>query len=126
MPSSITLSAHTQEVPRHIQQQRNSPSADGCTSISSGSLQGHRPLYSITHSIKPRTAQVLVGYALERLAGFGIPTLANWKVEVDESDGSFQVDFISPDDAVLGVCGILLTANRCGVSFDHGVHAYFR
>lgn len=82
-----------------------------------------RPLYSVPATVKPRTLQVLIRHARERLAPFGIPDLESWAVEVIQDDDDYQVDFVNNQGARFCVNAIQLTPNKCGVAYDYGISA---
>lgn len=82
-----------------------------------------KPLYTVPPTVKPRTQQLLVRYARERLSPFGISDLDSWAVEVIQDDDDYQVDFVNEKGARFSVNAIRLTTNKCGIEYDYGVSA---
>ena len=118
---NLTLSAHSVQMPLSLRAQLAARKDDGCVSLVGPRTS--RPLYTVPVTMKPRTVTVLLNHALERLAPFGIPDLAQWAVDVSQTDDDYQVDFKSAAGAVLSVCAIQLTTNKCGVVCDFGLAA---
>lgn len=123
MSSNIQSTAFTATTPPSIAALRNAQIGDGCVTYLAGTSPS-RPLYEVKSIAKQRTIKMLVSYSLDRLASFGIPDLDSWNAEVCELDYEyFQVEFRNIKGATIGVQGILLNANKSGVSVDHGIYA---
>lgn len=125
MQANVTVTAFTSEKPRHLRELEYAPSKDGCTTIVA-SCSKSRPLYKATSTLKPHTVEVLVKYALERLAPYGIPDLASWNIEVSETDGYCQVDLVNDKGAGFSIDSIIMRPNRSAVTLDHGISARIR
>lgn len=127
MSLSITSTAFTASKPMplaHLQTE-DYQSAGIVTYVASCTKS--TPLYERKSSAKERTLTMLANYALKRLAPFGIPNMGSWSIEVTELDYEyFQVELTNGCGAKMGVSGVMLTNNKCGVVVDHGVYANLR
>lgn len=119
---NITLSGLSRTPPAHVLRAREARTGGTCVITMPGAS---KPLYQVAPHMKERTVEQLIKHALERLKPFGIVDLSSWNIEVCELDAEdYQVDIFNNLGAGFSVDRIWMTANKCGVSGDHGVSAF--